>query len=324
MTIYLGANQIQGIKLGTQDISKIYLGSTEVWSSTPIGPELYTEDDGATLVINTTYSIPTTIYGESGDPETTTTTLDTPLKLNNLTQSSYGDDYYYSPMLSESIFHTSATPTSITRDYSFLDDLYKNRTQTSAYPTCSHTVQVRYGNSLNQVAYNTIKLTDIPSGYENAKLSVNATTRCTRGYTDEARLDCYLKVLATDGTTVLGESSLLDKAISGTNVTTYVVFPFTSEIPIPANGFKLHIQANLTNGATNTPTFDAGRLNFRLTKYFYDTPLYCNIRRTIYNMGEMVDDRLEINISTNDTSSQYMISLSEQGIATITEKQQEE
>lgn len=321
MTIYLGTTQIQGIKIGTQDVSKICLGSTEVWSNTHSGPALYTEDNGTTLVIGTNYSIPTEIHNSDGATESTTTKLSTPLKLNNLTQSSYGDDYYYSPSLSESIFHTSMTPTTITKDYNYLDDLYKNRTQTSAYPTCSHTIQARSDNNFSQTAYSTIKLTDVPSGYENAKLSVNATTRCSKSSTDEARLNCYLRILGTDGTTVLAESSLLDKSVSGSTTYTYISFPNTQEIPIPTNGFKLHIEARVMNGAKNKPIFNEGRLNFRLTKYLYDTPLYCNIRRTIYNMGETVDDRLEININTNDTFSQYMISLSEQGIATITDKQ---
>lgn len=321
MTIYLGANQIQGIKLGTQDVSKIYLGSTEVWSSTPSGPGLYTEDNGATLVVGTSYSIPTEIYHSDDTTETTTTTLSTPIKISNLTSSSYGANYNYYPQLSSQIQHTSFDREHIKSDsYTYLDNIYGNRTKTTSYPSVSYSARVgtqSSGNRFQQYSNYAIKPTDIPAGYENAKFSMNILMS---GYDSSSagHMDATLQVLGSDGTTVLAESSITNKEIKTTS--TYVSIPRTPEITIPSTGLKFNLNMVKTDaGSSGVISMNTGKMNFWLIKYSYDTPLYCNISRTIHE--QWGDDSLNISISSTDSGSQYMISLSEQGIATITDKQ---
>ena len=323
MELRLGTTQLSALNFGST-ATKLCVGDVVVWNdepTPPAGDPLYLEDEGATLVIGTAYSIPTKTYTSGGEVVESTTYLSEPLKIGNLTQSSYSDNYYYSPQLSQQISHTSFSRESIASS-NYLNSIYQNRTQTTTYPTVSYDANVgtsSSGNKVTQTATYATKLTNIPEGYENAKLSSNFVASCYPNYSNKMYLDINYQLLDSTGNTILAESSLTDKEVKASG-TTYISVPKTPEISIPTNGTKLKIiMVKKDDGSAGQAIFHTGKMNFWLTRYKYNTPLYCNISRTIYENYD--EDSISIAIDSNDTNSQYMVSLTEQGVATISDKQ---
>ena len=326
MGIYLGETKIGKIYVGDTKIGKVYLGSTLLYDSNsqPTTEPLYTEDDGTTLVLGTTYAIPTTIYPSGGgEPTQTVTHLTTPLKISNLTSASSGGNYYYNPVLSDSTPHTSFNTYNLGA-LTYLAGIYRNMTASDNYANVEssnyYSTVGKYGSGHNYTytSTNTLQLTNT-TGYENAKLIVRPYIKAERQSLETQHLNITFQLIDAVSGNVLSQSIVTNKELSSNYVN--IAMGATNEIAIPTNGFKVKLTINRTDdGSLGDTLFKAGSLKFSLKQYLYDTSLYCNISRTIIEDTEHPYDEINLQVTSSDVNSQYLLSISEQGVATITEK----
>ena len=331
------------------DTDSDYDSDSDVDTDTDTDTDVDTEDEGETLVIGTDYPIPTTVYGPSG-VYTTVTRLDSPLKIGDLTNPSYGDNYYYSPQLTEdtAVASTDLYPPPQGDGWgvdNLADALYDNIADTSTnygwvkYPstvydfkpsdTTTQTSYVQLGNDGQYLKSATIVMrpyicftaTQFPMGgdtYVSGTVQVLNTT-------DRAPADFE----------VIAESSVSNVLVNDKNNYVYKQFPaFTFNWPMrdPAQYTdrpgSVKIRTIITRDPSSTAygsvTTRYGSLRVYTRATFYNNPLYLNISRTIFEDTEYPMDSVDVYLSPVDVNSFYTVSLSEEGVATVAKKEEEQ
>lgn len=327
MSIYLGNTKMGKIYIGDTKIGKVYLGSTLLYNSNsqPTGEGLYTTDNGTVLVLGTGYNIPTTIHDiESGTTTTTISSLSSPLSFGNLTASSYGDNYNYNPNISETTPHTSFSPSSES-DPGLVSLLYNTREQDAQYPSIT---LVRISNQTNRSYTPTsIYIQNLPQGYEGAKLSVGAYLGALNSLGSTNPINFTVKLQAQSlaaGQPVLAEVTRDNIVINPGSNLTYFTIPLSTDFDIPSAGMRFMVDVSRDGDALQDCYIARGKLNFRLHKYNYNIPRYVNISRNIYQGEGYEDDTTSISLSDNDINAQYIMSISDSGVATLSKKETEE
>lgn len=338
MGLHLGDKQVNKLYVGDKEIVKAYLGDKIVYQLDN-EPILFTRQEGHNLVINTNYPIPTRIYNmESGDSSETTTYLSLPLEIGNLTQTSYSDNYYYQPNISGSTilkqndFTPTSLPTGTGINY-FLQSCWRNMESSYSYPGISsgnEWIFYQSGSMTSRALPRNFTSTPRSPLVLNSAIITNPYSklffRIYIGYTAyyTGRTWTKFDIWNADATEIL-TSKTSDVKEFGDEQNQYTFQ--TDEIDIPTDGFNIQLTTTLEDiagGGTAQLTQNRGKVVPYLKYYYYYTPLYCNISRTIFTSEEHPEyneDRVEIMITSTDTNSLKMVSLSEDGVAVITDKE---
>lgn len=326
MPLYLGNEKLNKLYLGGDEVSKIYLGDDLVYSKGSSDEILYTGDNGHSLVINSSYPIPTTIYKAGGTTETTTTYLSSPLDVGNLLQPTYSEGYSYNPQLTteQDYSELQPPPGSQPVGHYYIEGLYENATYTGGnfplgrYQAFLSDITGTPSNPLTEYT-STIKVVTPPTS--NSKLVIKPYMY---GYTNEYyeyNMRIQVQIIDTVDKEVLAESST-DVTFNHNKMTYFSNLNETTPLAL-SSGQKFQIRLKITR--LNEPSnpwaeFMGGKLKIFLRTYLYNTPLYCNISRVIIEDEQYPYDNISISVNSTDTNSLRMISLTEDGVATITNK----
>ena len=339
MGLYLGETKIGNIYLGEIKIGKIYLGETLLYNSSsqpPVSEDLYLSDEDTVLNIGTGYDIPTTIYNiDTGTTSTTTTRLSAPLSISNLANSSSGDEYYYSPTLSGATTYNTLTKPSILGANSLtgaINNLNLSGSTNIANDYISGPYYYNQGSAqphtLIGQSNGNYSASDIPSGQT---LSLTLSWHSDSGSSLSCPSHTKLTFYATDTTenTTLATVSLEDIDL---NKQWNLVLP---SFTVPSGGFKLFavVDRTLDTWDSAQNPYDSTWQHFSISKgsvtaktveYYYNTPIYCNIRRIQYVSEQdpsMNTDTVYVSPSPNDINSTKMISIDSNGVATLSDKE---
>lgn len=337
MTIYLSNKPVNKLFLGIREIIKAYKGSDLVYTnSTPPQPSetLYLSDDNTVLNIGTGYDLPTTIYDiETGTATTTVTRLANTLSIGTLNESSgsYSSGYYYTPVLEANTVNSNFTggnggdPSGNHLDVLSHMVYYKNTTQNLS----QWNVLPTYING-NAVTSETTRITFDSS-------LIGQTIKCRFNFTPRSTSIISGQPIATNPTisyTALDSSSNI---LAHSEKDTYYVAPInystldtnnniTISFTVPSDGLvDIELRVNRTDETTPWTTWsDVGysKMDAYLVNSYYDVPLYCNISRIQYvseEHPEYNEDYVEIAVNTTNTNATKMISISSQGVATLSD-----
>ena len=337
MAIYFSNKPLSKLFLGTREISKAYKGNDLVYTnSTPPSPSetLYLSNDNTVLNIGTSYDLPTSIYDiDTGTTTTTVTRLATILSIGTLNESSgsHSSGYYYTPVLEANTVNSNFTggngeyPSGNHLDVLSHMVYYKNTTknlsQWNVLPT--------YING-NDVTSETTRITFDSS-------LIGQTIRCRFNFTPRSYSLVAGQPTATNPTISYTAKDSSGNILAQREKSTYYVTPpnYTTlntnnnimiSFTVPSDRLvDITLKVDRTNETTPWMTWsDVGysRMDAYLVTNYYDTPLYCNISRIQYvsdEYPEYNEDFVEVAINTTNTNATKMISISDQGIATLSD-----